>query len=283
MQNQSRTTPVTTEMRTEPELLRTMEDTENQFYITAEGASEKEYTGTAEGGEGAGRYQQEVVSAHKEEDTDISNFEFEMGPPPAGHVNELGLIRVLDDGEEVKEGAIKIEEDSDLTLEPLPESSAETQQPISPPAASASLSATFSQSSGENQELASAPMELQHQQPQSPDKVHRCNVCGRGFRRFYSLKTHQRIHTGERPYPCMFCEKRFRHLDSLQKHQRIHTGERPYRCAQCGCCFRELGHLKKHRLTHSPAPTGSLSSLPTLPTTNTYTWPHLASQSLDTT
>ncbi|KAJ8338159.1 hypothetical protein SKAU_G00371250 [Synaphobranchus kaupii] len=286
--NQRQTTHATTELRTEPELLRTMEDTENQFYITAEGASEKEYTGTVEGEEGAGRYQQEEQEAVAacEEETDLTQFEFEMGSPPAGHVNELGLIRVLEDGEDVKEGAIKMEEDSDPALEPVSESPTAVQQQTSPPGAgtnSASLGAVFPQSSGENLEPASGQTELQHQQPQSPDKVHRCNVCGRGFRRFYSLKTHQRIHTGERPYPCMFCEKRFRHLDSLQKHQRIHTGERPYRCAQCGCCFRELGHLKKHRLTHSPAPSGPLPSLPTLPTTNAYTWPHLASQSLDTT
>ncbi|XP_064185013.1 zinc finger protein 853-like isoform X1 [Anguilla rostrata] len=284
--SQRQTTHSANELRTESELLRTMEDAGNQFYITAEGDSEKEYTGTVEGEEGAGRYQEEAVAAREDEETDITQFEFEMGSPPADHVNELGVIRVLEDGEDVKDGAIKIEEDSDPALEPVSESLPTVQQQTSPPVAgtsSASLSAVFPQSSGENQELASEQMELHHQQPQSPDKVHRCNVCGRGFRRFYSLKTHQRIHTGERPYPCMFCEKRFRHLDSLQKHQRIHTGERPYRCAQCGCCFRELGHLKKHRLTHSPAPTGSLPSLPTLPTTSTYTWPHLASQSLDTT
>ncbi|XP_062388098.1 B-cell lymphoma 6 protein isoform X2 [Sardina pilchardus] len=117
------------------------------------------------------------------------------------------------------------------------------------------------------------------------EKIYRCNVCGRGFRRFYCLKTHQRIHTGERPYPCRYCEKRFRHLDSLHKHQRIHTGERPYRCAQCGCCFRELGQLKKHRLTHSPAQTAGVmpshASLGLLPSTASFSWPQVGSQSLD--
>ncbi|XP_036404919.1 Krueppel-like factor 6 [Megalops cyprinoides] len=270
--SQSRTTHGAAELHTQPELLRTVGDTENQFYITADGASEKEYTAAPKGEEDAGRYQQEGQRASpepQEEETEVTEFEFEMGSPPAGHVNELGLIRVLDDGEDVKEGVIKIEEDSD----PAP-----LLQQVSPPADGGGgiLSGAFLQSSGDTSGDGVAVAQKQQQQPQSPDKVHRCNVCGRGFRRFYSLKTHQRIHTGERPYPCMFCEKRFRHLDSLQKHQRIHTGERPYRCAQCGFCFRELGHLKKHRLTHSPQPQA-------LPTGSTYTWTHLASQSLDST
>ncbi|KAJ8254761.1 hypothetical protein GJAV_G00197080 [Gymnothorax javanicus] len=262
--NQRQTTLATNESCTDPEILRTMENAENQFFITAEGASEKEYTGTAEDEGGAGTYQQESVAAREEEETDVAHFEFEMASPPAGHVNELGAIRVLEEGEDFREGAIKIEEDSDPALGRVPELPIEDQPQTSP-----SVEAVAPESLGGSRETASGSVELQ---PQSPDKVHRCNVCGRGFRRFYSLKTHQRIHTGERPYPCMFCEKRFRHLDSLQKHQRIHTGERPYRCAQCGCCFRELGHLKKHRLTHAPPPSA-----------DTHTWPHIGSQSLDTT
>uniref|UniRef100_A0A8C9TKE9 C2H2-type domain-containing protein n=1 Tax=Scleropages formosus TaxID=113540 RepID=A0A8C9TKE9_SCLFO len=181
--------------------------------------------------------------------------------------------------ETVKEGAVKIEDDSEeTTAESLvPETSALPRLTPSPPVGSVGLG--FPPVSEESPE-APLVMPLPQLTGDSADKVHRCNVCGRGFRRFYCLKTHQRIHTGERPYPCRFCEKRFRHLDSLHKHQRIHTGERPYRCAQCGCCFRELGQLKKHRLTHAatpPAPPG----LPLLPAGPSYAWTHIGSQSLD--
>uniref|UniRef100_A0A6Q2Z2W0 C2H2-type domain-containing protein n=1 Tax=Esox lucius TaxID=8010 RepID=A0A6Q2Z2W0_ESOLU len=197
---------------------------------------------------------------------------------PAGNVNDLGLIQVLDEVEEVK-GTVKIENDPEFAM---PETHlSESSQQLQP------MPAHFDNNDGDfmsfvppsvaDTGVIEAPSEVRRE---SSDKVHRCNVCGRGFRRFYCLKTHQRIHTGERPYPCRYCEKRFRHLDSLHKHQRIHTGERPYRCAQCGCCFRELGQLKKHRLTHSPASTTAHPALSLLPAGPSYTWPH-QSQSLD--
>uniref|UniRef100_A0A8C9TN23 C2H2-type domain-containing protein n=1 Tax=Scleropages formosus TaxID=113540 RepID=A0A8C9TN23_SCLFO len=216
-----------------------------------------EYSGLLREEDDAQRAQPGLAPEPHHEESEVGKFEFEMAAP-AGDVNELGLIRVLEDGEEVKEGAVKIEDDSEeTTAESLvPETSALPRLTPSPPVGSVGLG--FPPVSEESPE-APLVMPLPQLTGDSADKVHRCNVCGRGFRRFYCLKTHQRIHTGERPYPCRFCEKRFRHLDSLHKHQRIHTGERPYRCAQCGCCFRELGQLKKHRLTHAatpPAPPG---------------------------
>ncbi|KAJ7996029.1 hypothetical protein DPEC_G00232840 [Dallia pectoralis] len=268
----------------------TEEDTEGQFYITDDGVAEKEYKVSTGGGEDSGRIQPEQKTEKMEPEvhyksSDISNFEFEMNPGhPAGNVNDLGLIQVLDEVEEVK-GTVKIESDPEFAMSEthLPESSSQQLQQQQ----QQQMPAHFDNSDGDfmsfvppsvaDAGVMDAPPEVRRE---SSDKVHRCNVCGRGFRRFYCLKTHQRIHTGERPYPCRYCEKRFRHLDSLHKHQRIHTGERPYRCAQCGCCFRELGQLKKHRLTHSPASTTAHPALSLLPAGPSYTWPH-QSQSLD--
>ncbi|XP_030638145.1 zinc finger protein 16-like isoform X2 [Chanos chanos] len=274
---------------TDQGLHRSEGDTESQFFITDDGIPDKELA------ERPHEEQGPVLSAAEpsEEACEMGKFEFEMGAP-AGNVNELGLIQVLEDTEAVKESTVKIEDDSETPVleptvpEPTPSSlsSSSSSSQVLPQMSSPSLG----ERDGDAPLLGFVPpiggdigpLETMPVQRDSSDKVHRCNVCGRGFRRFYCLKTHQRIHTGERPYPCRYCEKRFRHLDSLHKHQRIHTGERPYRCAQCGCCFRELGQLKKHRLKHSPVPSNvphpSLSLLPAGPS---YVWPHVNSQSMD--
>ncbi len=53
-----------------------------------------------------------------EDPSDMTKFEFEMSRP-AGNVNELELIQVMEDSDDVKQGTIKIEDDPDsLTLEP---------------------------------------------------------------------------------------------------------------------------------------------------------------------
>ncbi|XP_023688257.2 uncharacterized protein [Paramormyrops kingsleyae] len=263
--------------RPQTQLLRTGDDQSNELYSAAEEGVEEGYTGT----------KQRTAGFHQLEATETPRFQFEKSSPAASHVSELSLIQVLDDG------VIKVEDESCCEPDLVRADSDQAPQLVLP------LPTAADTQSVEHPEPAEAQLVL-HGLPQSPDKVHLCSVCGRGFRRFYNLKTHQRIHTGERPYPCRYCEKRFRHLDSLQKHQRIHTGERPYRCAQCGCCFRELGHLKKHRLTHAnvppvlPDPAHNLhdpahglhdpSHFPPYPihapppVSSGHVWPHVASQ-----
>lgn len=254
-----------------------VEYTDVPFYITDDGTEVKEYK-VPVGGDNSMEHDSTVKALVVcAENADISSFEYEMGPP-ANNETDCGLIQNLDEGEEVK-GTIKVEHDPDTSVQEHPP--AEPQQLLeNTPSIADNENDSYMMGFVPITEGDTGPMQVQRD---SSDKIHRCNICGRGFRRFYCLKTHQRIHTGERPYPCRYCEKRFRHLDSLHKHQRIHTGERPYRCAQCGCCFRELGQLKKHRQTHSPVPNTAHSTLSLAQAGPSYTWPHLNPQSLDST
>ncbi|CAB1352609.1 unnamed protein product [Coregonus sp. 'balchen'] len=96
----------------------------------------EEYKVCASGGEDSGiiQHKQEggTVAAEVPRRTpDITNFELEMGQShPAGNVNDLGLIQVLDEVDEVKR-TVKIENDPDVPSmmeSQLPESSQQLPQ-----------------------------------------------------------------------------------------------------------------------------------------------------------
>ncbi|XP_053960086.1 zinc finger protein weckle-like [Anastrepha ludens] len=49
---------------------------------------------------------------------------------------------------------------------------------------------------------------------------HKCDYCGRLFKRANTLKNHLIVHTDLRPYSCDFCDKRFSTGPSCRFHKR---------------------------------------------------------------
>lgn len=94
-----------------------------------------------------------------------------------------------------------------------------------------------------------------------------CDVCGRKFRRPYTLNVHMRSHTKICPYTCRFCGKSFPHnvtlqvklnwlfyfrqLDNFrifQTHERAHINDKPHACTECSYRSTAKGNLNKHMM-----------------------------------
>lgn len=82
-------------------------------------------------------------------------------------------------------------------------------------------------------------------------RKHRCNVCGKMFKRNSNLVDHLRLHSNVRPFECEICKHRFVQSGNLRAHMRIHTKERPFKCQVCGKTYNQSGALKVHIRTHT--------------------------------
>ena len=64
-------------------------------------------------------------------------------------------------------------------------------------------------------------------------KMHDCKECGKHFRKWYDLKSHQVFHTGEKPYSCDRCNRCFATQVSLKIHKLTHMDRIKFNCPFC--------------------------------------------------
>ncbi|CAH1792193.1 unnamed protein product [Owenia fusiformis] len=82
--------------------------------------------------------------------------------------------------------------------------------------------------------------------------IHKCPICGRGFKYKSAIPNHVLTHTKEKPHMCSTCGKSFTLLSTLKHHEEVHMseGEKAYRCSQCGKCYGCEKRLKEHSKSH---------------------------------
>ena len=79
-----------------------------------------------------------------------------------------------------------------------------------------------------------------------------CEFCGQGFRQSGTKLNHIRaIHTKEKRFQCLYCGKTFSHKSTLTVHIRIHTKEKPFPCEKCNKRFADRATYLKHKPVHT--------------------------------
>ncbi|VDN02868.1 unnamed protein product [Thelazia callipaeda] len=105
------------------------------------------------------------------------------------------------------------------------------------------------------------------------DAAHKCEVCGKTFRKNFELIRHYVVHTRERRFTCEICGKRFSQKASLSQHMLMHssstariivfqagnlrrhvkllhppdaTSRTVFRCPECSCVFSSVQPLQVH-------------------------------------
>ncbi|CAG9535270.1 unnamed protein product [Cercopithifilaria johnstoni] len=87
------------------------------------------------------------------------------------------------------------------------------------------------------------------------DRTHKCEACGKTFKKKFELMRHYVVHTKERRFVCEICGKRFSQKASLGQHTLTHNAStaQTHKCSLCDATFSQAGNLRRHvKLLHPP-------------------------------
>ncbi|TKC38780.1 hypothetical protein EI555_007139 [Monodon monoceros] len=122
-------------------------------------------------------------------------------------------------------------------------------------------------------------LRVEMEQPQTGEKLYKCNVLGKPINSIKPLFQYQRIpaggnpceyrengkpffqtahlivsekiHSGDKTYACNKCEKSFRYSSDLIRHEKTHTVEKCFECQECRQAFKYSSNLRRHMRTHT--------------------------------
>lgn len=84
----------------------------------------------------------------------------------------------------------------------------------------------------------------------SVDPGHKCNVCGRHYKRVRDLKYHVASHAVEKLYGCATCGLKFTTRAAVVRHRQIHTSG-TFACDLCPLKFKWGVSLNRHKRMHA--------------------------------
>ncbi|CAL4224052.1 unnamed protein product, partial [Meganyctiphanes norvegica] len=102
-------------------------------------------------------------------------------------------------------------------------------------------------------------------------KIHYCDLCGRGFNFKSWLKRHMLVHSTEKTYNCPHCDKHFTRDSILKTHMdRVHPDETTYSCTQCDYICNSSDLLEMHTRAHKEEDKEKPETPPTGGSPNTF-------------